>query len=104
KAADAIVMQEDVTRDGNDIIMNVDVTAGEFVRRRGCDLSEGQKIISAGERLRATTLALLASQGFAEIVVGGEVRAVIISTGDELARPGEKLRPGQIYESNSLLL
>ena len=50
------------------------------------------------------TLGLLVSQGFAEVAVGGEVDAAIISTGDELAAPGEKLQPGQIYESNSTLL
>jgi len=47
---------------------------------------------------------LLASQGFAQVSVGGEVRAAIISTGDELAMPGEKLQPGQIYDSNTVLL
>jgi molybdopterin molybdotransferase len=104
QGADAVVMQEDVTRDGDVVVVNVEVTSGEFVRRRGCDLGEGQKIIRAGERVRAVTLGLLASQGLAEIVVGGEVEAAIIPTGDELAKPGEKLCAGQIYESNSVLL
>jgi len=102
--ADAVVVQEDVTREGNEIVLNVDVNVAEFVRRRGCDLGEGQKILAAGERIRAATLALLASQGFGEITVGGEVNAAIISTGDELVKFGEQLRPGQIYESNSILL
>src|SRR6266480_6239983 len=38
--ADAIVMQEDVTRDGDAIVINTDVKAGEFIRRRGCDLTD----------------------------------------------------------------
>ena len=102
--ADAVVMQEDVTRAGDEVVINVDVDVDEFVRKRGCDLGEGQKILGKGDRIVATRLALLASQGFADVVVGGEARGAIISTGDELAMPGEKLQPGQIYDSNSILL
>jgi molybdopterin molybdotransferase len=102
--ANAVVMQEDVVRERDEIIVNVEVDPGEFVRKRGCDLAEGQKILMAGERIRAATAALLASQGFAQVAVGGEVTAGILSTGDELAKPGTKLQPGQIYESNSVLL
>jgi molybdopterin molybdotransferase len=102
--SDAVVMQEDISRDGDEIVLNVDVDAGDFVRRRGCDLSEGQKILSKGERIRAATIALLASQGFSEVTVGSEVDVAIISTGDELVKPGTKIKAGQIYESNSVLL
>jgi molybdopterin molybdotransferase len=97
-------MQEDVERVGDEIVVKADVDPGEFIRRRGCDLSEGQKIISKGERISATTLALLASQGIAELMIGGDVTTSILSTGDELARPGTQLEPGQIFESNSILL
>src|SRR5436305_7717146 len=41
KGANAIVMQEDVTRDGDEIVLNIDVEVDEFVRKRGCDLGEG---------------------------------------------------------------
>jgi molybdopterin molybdotransferase len=102
--ADAVVMQEDITRDGDEIVLNADVDPGDFIRRRGCDLSEGQKILSKGERIRAATLTLLASQGLSEVIIGGEVDTAIISTGDELVKPGTKIKQGQIYESNSVLL
>jgi len=104
EGADAVVMQEDVTRNGDEIVINADVDVDEFVRKRGCDLGEGQKIIGKGDRIVATKMALLASQVFADVMVGGVARAAIISTGDELAKPGEELRPGQIYDSNSVLL
>lgn len=102
--ANAVVMQEDVRVEGSMISINAQVEPGEFIRRRGCDLSEGQKIVEAGTRLRAPTLGLLASQGIAEVEAGGDVRAAIISTGDELVLPGGQLGPGQIFDSNSVLL
>jgi molybdopterin molybdotransferase len=102
--ADAVVMQEDMTREGDEIVVHVDVDPGEFIRRRGCDLAEGQKILGRGERIRPETMALLTSQGFADVTVGGQVSAAIVSTGDEVVAPGSKLDQGQIYDSNSILL
>ena len=102
--ANAVVMQEDVTRDVDEVVINTDVEAGEFIRQRGCDLAEGQRILPKGERIRAAAAAVLASQGFTEVTVGGEVKAAVLSTGDELVRSGEKIEPGQIYDSNSVLL
>ena len=102
--ADAVVMQEDVRVEGADVFVNTTVEPGEFIRRRGCDLSEGQKIVEKGTRLRPQTLALLASQGIAEAEIGGEVRVTIVSTGDELVAPGGELGPGEIFDSNSVLL
>jgi len=102
--ADAVVMQEDTMREGDEIVVNVGVDLGEFIRRRGCDLAAGQKILARGERIRSTTIALLASQGFADVTIGGEVNTAIVSTGDEIVIPGRKLDQGQIYDSNSMLL
>lgn len=102
--ADAVIMQEDVTRDGEMIVAQCDVAPGEFVRRKGSDLAEGQKILARGEPVEVQTLALLASQGLAEIEIGNAPRVGIVSTGDELARLGEMPRSGQIFESNSIML
>ena len=104
EGSDAVVMQEDVAREGDEIAVNTAVYVGQFIRVRGCDLGAGQKILAAGERIGGTTVALLASQGLENVSIGAGVRVAIISTGDELAKPGENLQHGQIYDSNSVLL
>jgi molybdopterin molybdotransferase len=104
RGADAVIMQEDVTRDGETLIVQCGVEPGEFVRRKGSDLATGQKILGRGERLAPQTLALLAAQGLAEVEAGATPRVAIVATGDELAQPGQTPLPGQIFESNSLML
>lgn len=102
--ADAVVMQEDVMRDGETIVLQCAAERGEFIRRRGSDLSRGQKILSRGEPIAAQTIGLLGAQGLAEVAVGGTPRVAVVATGDELARPGETPVAGQIFESNSVML
>ena len=102
--ADAVIMQEDVTTEGETIVLQGSVEPGEFVRRKGTDLVEGQKILGRGEPVSAPTLALLASQGMVQIEAGSLPQVAIVSTGDELLRLGETPKPGQIFESNSIML
>src|ERR1044071_5645113 len=87
--ADAVIMQEDVTRDGETMTAQCSAEPGEFIRRAGSDLAAGQKILARGEKIAPQTLALLASQGLAEIEVNSVPRVAIVATGDELARPAE---------------
>ncbi|MDQ6940165.1 MAG: molybdopterin molybdotransferase MoeA [Verrucomicrobiota bacterium] len=104
RGADAVIMQEDVRVEGTEIVTTSEVEPGENVRRAGADVAEGQKLLSLGERIRPATVALLAAQGFSEVEIGGEVRASIVTTGDEIVQSGTPLQAGQIYDSNSPLL
>ena len=74
------------------------------MRKAGGDLAVGQQILKRGDRLRPATLGLLASQGIGSVRVGAQARVAIITTGDELAAPGQSLRPGEIFESNGPML
>ncbi len=102
--ADAVLMQEETERDGETVIVRGVVEPGEFVRRRGADLAAGQKILTHGDEITPQILGLLASQGIGEIEVGALPSVAIVATGDELARLGETPLPGQIFESNSIML
>jgi molybdopterin molybdotransferase len=102
--ADAVVMQEQCTVDGEQVIVNHQPTAGEWVRRRGEDIRTGSVILPAGTRLRAQELGLAASVGLATLPVVARLKVAVFFTGDELAMPGEPLKPGAIYNSNRFTL
>ena len=101
--ADAVVMQEDcVTPEGSSDSVQVNITpqAGQWIRRQGEDLSAGKPALSAGIFLRPQDLGVAASAGLTHLNVKRRVRVAAFFTGDELALPGEPLKPGGIYNSN----
>jgi molybdopterin molybdotransferase len=102
--ANAVVMQEDCDRQGDQVTIGQSAAPGEFVRRRGGDLCEGQKIVEAGARLDGPLLAVLASQGIDRIRVFLRPKVAILATGSELRSPGEPLGSGEIYETNRVML
>ncbi|GAA4019926.1 molybdopterin molybdotransferase MoeA [Actimicrobium antarcticum] len=102
--ADAVVMQEQCTADGDDVIVAHAPASGEWIRRRGEDIRAGDDILPAGTRLRAQELGLAASVGLATLPVVRKVKVAVFFTGDELAMPGEVLKPGAIYNSNRFTL
>jgi len=102
--ADCVIMQEDVDRLGESILLKAKVSRGEFIRVRGEDLCEGQTVIARGEVITGPKLAAIASQGLNRVNVFRRPRVRIIATGSELRAPGESIQPGEIYETNRVLL
>lgn len=104
EGADAVLMQEDAERAGHEIIVHTELQPAENVRMRGGDLCEGQKIGQPGMRLSAQRLALLASQGLSRVTVYRRPYVSVVVTGSELRKPDASLEPGEIYETNGIML
>jgi molybdopterin molybdotransferase len=102
--ADAVVMQESCTADGDHVLVSEAPKAGAWIRRRGEDIRNGAVILPAGTRLQAPQLGLAASIGLAALPVVARLRVAVFFTGDELAMPGDVLKPGAIYNSNRFAL
>ncbi len=106
--ADAVVMQEQAEAVGDSVTIHHAPRAGEWIRRKGEDISAGAVILSAGSRLRSQELGLAASSGLASLPVRRRLRVAVFFTGDELTMPGdvppEGLKPGAIYNSNRFTL
>lgn len=99
--ADAVVMQEQATARGAMISFEKPVGPGQSVRRRGGDFREGDELLPAGSRLTPAALSLAAAANRPHLSVTRRPRIALLSTGDELVRPGKTPGQDQIVASNS---
>ena len=100
KGATRIVLQEDVTREGDTVTIGDRVDTGPHIRPAGQDFAFGQEL-SAPRRLTPSDIALLAAMNIPRLPVTRRPEVAIIATGDELVQPGETPGPDQIIASNS---
>ncbi|MFW2514624.1 gephyrin-like molybdotransferase Glp [Demequina sp. SO4-13] len=102
--ADAVVPVESTDGGTERVAVAKAVEPGRHVRRAGEDALPGDVIVSAGQTLTATRLGALAAVGVSAVDVVRPARVAVIATGDELVEPGAALGPGEIHDSNSVLL
>jgi molybdopterin molybdotransferase len=104
EGADTCVMQEDTTLDGDFVTIPKGLKPGANTRKAGEDVKAGEVMLEPGARLRPQDVAAIASTGADRVQVFAPFKVALISTGDEIVRPGNPLGDGQVYDSNHHLL
>jgi len=102
--ATAIVPVEATDGGERSVAIREQPAPGKHIRRAGEDVAAGSTVLRVGQLVTPSVLGLAAALGLAELPVIPRQRVLVISTGSELVKPGIPLRPGQIYESNSIML
>lgn len=97
----AVMMQEKTSVKENTLFLDEMPKAGQNIREKGGQLEEGQEVFIEGHILNPPSLALMGSLGLENLKVFSKPRVNIITTGNELVKPGQPKTEGQIYESNS---
>lgn len=107
--ADSVEMLENTESkttpsDQTSIVFKQPVNPGQFVRQLGQDIRSGSQVLPKGRLLGSADIGLLASLGFTGVDVFEPLKVAIFSSGDEIIQPGNKLGPGQIYDTNRFTL
>jgi len=102
--ADAVVPEELAREKDGWVSCFKETEPGRNVVEQGYDVARGKVVIRRGEILTPAGAGLLAAGGISQVRVHSRPRIGIVATGDELVRPGERLRPGQLYASNLVTL
>lgn len=102
--ADAVVMKEDTEEKDERALVKRSVRRGENVRYCGEELRKGRVALKKGTRLNPAAIGLLSAMGMSRVLVFETPAVSLLVTGNELVKPGMKLGPAQIFESNAAVL
>jgi len=102
--ADAVVVQELTSRDGDWVEVQKPAAKGRNIRPQGLDFRQGESLLAKGRRLSARDLALAAGMNHPLVPVHRQPHLALFATGDELVPPGSAPGPGQIVYSNGFAL
>lgn len=101
---DTVAMQEDCSKEADDVVIPPGLSLGANSRQAGEDVTKGDVVLTRGHLLRPQDLGIAASVGRVEISVYRSIRVAVFSTGDEVREPGGPLATGTIYDSNRYVL
>jgi molybdopterin molybdotransferase len=102
--ATAVIPVEATNAATDTVSIRASAKAGQHIRRAGEDVTAGTTVLRAGQLVTPAALGLAAALGLGELTVVPRQRVLVMSTGSELVAPGTPLQPGQIYESNAVML
>jgi molybdopterin molybdotransferase len=102
--ADTVVRQEDTSRDGATVLIEVATPLGTSVRPRAADIRAGDTVLEPGQQMSSIDIGVAAALGHDRLLVGGRPRVALLATGDELVPAGTPPGPAQLVDSNSPML
>jgi len=103
-SANTVVRQEDVLKKQDKISFIAEIKLNHNIRPQAEQIKKGDNALSAGTYIDPATLGYIATLGLTSIEVYSKPKVAILTTGDELVKPGEALTYGKVYESNSVML
>jgi molybdenum cofactor synthesis domain-containing protein len=105
RGADAVIMVEHTQPVGDRAIeIRRAASPGQFISCAGSDIARGEALLRAGTMIGSREIGMLAACGISQVTVARRPRVAVISTGDELAQPGQPLRPAEIYDTNGAIV